>query len=368
MIKRFIILPLFFIIIFFACDGKSKDAARSAAEKKQSKEDTSGIIPGITLSADSTKARVGDIINLTLEYYLPAGNTPLPDGALSGLEDITVVSKKQDKNKIYLSVLIDKPASFDIKPISFSFKDSKGVLSIIRTDALRIEVLSNLGEKPVEAQLKPIMDIIPTFPFWLRALPWAMGALLLAAAAFGFFWWKKRRREDIEARQNIIPPHVFAIQEIEKLCAMNLFDKGEYKEFYFRFSEILRQYIEKIRGFPAAEFTTEEIGRRMKDDADRRILPVLRDADLVKFADVVPLRAKNEEDVKAALAYIKASAPIEEPTPSAAKRGHFTPSPDGSGPSAFAVPRGGFARGATSGKRLRLRELIGKRQEEKKRH
>ena len=354
MIRRFIILPLFLILLFFACDGKSKDAAKSAAEKKQSNEDTSGIIPGITISADSSKARVGDIINLTLEYYLPSGYMPLPDGALTGLEELTIVSKKQDKNKIFLSVLIDKPSSFDIKPISFSFKDSKGVLSIIRTDTLRIEVLSNLGDKPAKAQLKPIMDIIPVYPFWLRILPWAIGALLLAAAAFGFFWWKKRKREDIEARQNIIPPHVFAKQEIEKLCSLNLFDKGEHKEFYFRFSEILRQYIEKIRGFPAAELTTEEIGRRMKDETDRRLLPVLRDADLVKFADVVPLRAKNEEDVKVALAYIKATKPIEEPhppTPSAAKRGH---SP--------------LAGGAPSGKRLRFRELISKRQGEKKRH
>lgn len=319
MINRVIILPLFLILFFISCDGKSKDAAKSAAEKKQSKEDASGIIPGITLSADRTKARVGDIINLTLEYYLPAGNTPLPEGALSGLDELTVVQKKQENNKIIIAVLIDKPASFDIKPISFSFKDSKGVLSIIRTDALRIEVLSNLGDKPAEAQLKPIMDIIPVYPLWLKILPWALGALLLAAAAFGIFWWMKKSREDIEARQNIIPPHVFAKQEIEKLCSLNLFDKGEYKEFYFRFSEILRQYIEKIRGFPAAELTTEEIGRRMKDDADRRLLPVLRDADLVKFADVVPLRAKNEEDVKAALEYIKATAPAEE-APSAAVR------------------------------------------------
>ena len=135
--------------------------------------------------------------------------------------------------------------------------------------------------------------------------------LLLGAAVAGFYIWKKKKRVKAEELANARPAHVIAKEEIEKLKAMNLIDKGEYKEFYFRFSEILRKYIESLRGFPAVDMTTEEIGRRLKDETDRKLMPVLRDADLVKFADAVPTKARNENDVTAALEYIKATTPEE---------------------------------------------------------
>ena len=129
--------------------------------------------------------------------------------------------------------------------------------------------------------------------------------------AHGFYFRKKRKQKKAEALKEIRPPHVIAKEEIEKLKSMNLIDKGEYKEFYFRFSEILRQYIERLRGFPAAELTTEEIGRRIKEESDRKLVPILREADLVKFADAIPTKAKNDEDVRAALEYVKATTPVE---------------------------------------------------------
>ncbi|MDB4264998.1 hypothetical protein N9893_02930, partial [bacterium] len=74
------------------------------------------------------------------------------------------------------------------------------------------------------------------------------------------------------------------------------------------YSEILRRYLEAIRDFPAAEFTTEEIARHIRDDQDRQLIALLQQADLVKFADRVPTPARKEEDIKAALAYIRQSS------------------------------------------------------------
>ena len=64
--------------------------------------------------------------------------------------------------------------------------------------------------------------------------------------------------------------------------------------------------------------TTEEIGRRIKEERDRKLVPILREADLVKFADAIPTKAKNDEDVNAALEYVRATTPVEDspPTPS----------------------------------------------------
>jgi hypothetical protein len=312
MIKRFFIF-LIVLLMISACD--SGDKKNTTKDTNASKENISDRVPGITALADRTKVHVGDLLNLSLKYFIPEDSTFKPDTDLTGLDGLTITGKKAAKGEITLNIIIDKPSSFEIGPVSLSFKDSKGVLNIIRSDALLIEVLSNLGDKPAEAQLKPIMDIIPTYPFILRLLPWIIGVLVLAAAGVGFYFWKKRKRKKAEALKNIKPPHVIAKEEIEKLQSMSLIEKDEYKEFYFRFSEILRQYIERLRGFPAAELTTEEIGRRIKEERDRKLVPILREADLVKFADAIPTKAKNDEDVKAALDYIKATTPVETVIP-----------------------------------------------------
>jgi hypothetical protein len=295
--------------MIITCGNSAKnDAPKDTSESKQS---ISEKIPSITASADKTKVHVGDIINFSLKYFIPEGSTFKPEADLTGLEGLAITDKKSAKGEITLSIIIDRSESFDIGPVSISFKDSKSILNIIRSDALHIDVLSNLGDKPAEAQLRPIMDIIPTYPFILKLLPWIIGLVFLIAAGFGFYFWKKRKRENADALRDIKPAHVIAKEEIEKLKSMNLQEKGQYKEFYFRFSEILRQYIERLRKFPAAELTTEEIGRRIKEEIDRKLLPILRESDLVKFADTIPTKEKNDEDVKAALEYIKATTPVE---------------------------------------------------------
>ncbi len=318
MIKRLFKLILV-LLLFGACDSGAKNDAPK--ESNALIENASGQVPNITASADKIKVHVGDLINLTLKYFIPEDSKFSPDTDLTGLDGLTITRKNAAKREITLTIIIDKAASFDIGPVSLSFKDNKGVLNIIRTETLHIEVLSNLGDKPAEAQLKPIMDIIPTYPLILKLLPWIIGLLVLAAAGVGFYFWNKRKQKKAEALKEIRPPHVIAKEEIEKLKSMNLIDKGEYKEFYFRFSEILRQYIERLRGFPAAELTTEEIGRRIKEERDRKLVPILREADLVKFADAIPTKAKNDEDVRAALEYVRATTPVRNVAP-IPHRGH----------------------------------------------
>ncbi len=94
--------------------------------------------------------------------------------------------------------------------------------------------------------------------------------------------------------------------------AQRLFEKGHIKEFYFGISEILRRYLEALRRFPAAEFTTEEIALHMDREQDRGLLPLLRQADFVKFADTIPTTGRKEEDLKAAISYIRETSPAPE--------------------------------------------------------
>ena len=108
------------------------------------------------------------------------------------------------------------------------------------------------------------------------------------------------------------PPYIRARKEIEQLEARGLFERGHIKEYYFVFSEVLRRYLESLRSFPAVEFTTEEIAHHIHNEQDRKLLLLLRQADLVKFADTIPTAARKEENIEEAFSYIRETGPAPE--------------------------------------------------------
>ena len=271
-----------------------------------------GSRPGLTASLDRDSARVGSKVILTLSYRLPegAGFSDIPE--IKGLEDLTPMDREIGPDEIRITLLVDHLGSWKTGPISVSYLDKDGKTQVLTTDPLSLTVLSNLGEKPEEAELRPIQGIIPTTSLWWKYLPWVAGIAGLLLIVFGLLWWYHRRRRKELSAMAQDPAHVWAKKEIEHLEAQGLFEKGQAKAFYFRFSEIVRQYLEAIRGFTAAEFTTEEITSCLDNEQDRKLLPLLRQADLVKFADTIPTPARKEEEVKTALTYINETSPARE--------------------------------------------------------
>ncbi|MEE4352461.1 MAG: hypothetical protein V2J25_06280 [Desulfatiglans sp.] len=266
----------------------------------------------LSISLDRDSAHVGDILVLYLNYHLPHGavlDTPLQ---IKGLEDLSVVDIKSGPEKITVRLWVDALGSWETGPLSLSYIDKEGNKKALKADPVSVRVLSNLGEKPEEAQLRPLQGIIPARPLWMKALPWVAGVAALLIGALGLVWWFRRRRQNILSLTPYDPPHVVALNRIEKLEADRVFEKGHVKDFYFQFSEILRQYLESIRGFPAAEYTTEEIIFHIRQEVDRDIVPLLRNADLVKFADMVPSQAGKEETVRKALDFIDRTSPRTE--------------------------------------------------------
>jgi len=269
----------------------------------------------LTAAFDRPKAPVGDVATLTLSFQLPEGGAIPDPPVLGGVEQLTILGRETAPNRIALKVLVDQLETLKTGPITLGWLDKERKLQTLTAPAVSLQALSNLGDKPAEAQLRPLQDIVPVRPAWLRYAPWGLGALGLILAAAGLYWWLKKRRRARELAEREEPPHLRAVREVERLEAQKLFEKGRVKEFYFRLSEILRRYLEAIRGFPAAEYTVEEIARSVHDERDRQLLVLLRQADLVKFADVVPTAARKDEEVSAARAYIGATAPAPEQQP-----------------------------------------------------
>jgi hypothetical protein len=275
-------------------------------------------LPGsgsLRASFEPAQVSVGGLSVLTLSYLLPEGGRLTDPPETGGLEGLTVIRMEESPGTIRLSLLVDRIDRWEAETITLAYLDGAGERQTLETEGAALDVLSNLGEKPEEAELRPLRDILPTVPVWLKIFPWAAGLLFLLLSAGAVSWWIGWKRARRLAAGEEDPPHVIARRAIDRLEARGVFEEGKVKEYYFALSEIMRRYLESVRAFPAAEYTTEEIARHMRLEEDLKLLGLLREADMVKFADDLPTAARKGEGVRRALAYIGATSPSEGPVP-----------------------------------------------------
>ncbi|HNY63867.1 MAG TPA: hypothetical protein PKM41_00400 [Deltaproteobacteria bacterium] len=265
----------------------------------------------LRISAQPESVPVGGTFRLVLAYTLPAGARVHHPPEIRGVEGLIVVKQEAAEGRITLTVLADSLDPVRIGPLELGYAGADGKKAFLRSGVLTISVASNLKGRE-EAEPKPIMGIVPTGRPWLWWLAAAGLALLGCAVLAGIAYVWKRRTNRGGAAEPPEPPHVRAEREIEALLKENLFEQGLQKEFYFRFTEIVKRYLGAVRGFPAPECTTEEIAGRIAEH-DRPVLSILRFADRVKFADEAVPAGRKDDDVSAFLAYVDVTAPKAAP-------------------------------------------------------
>ena len=263
----------------------------------------------LSASLDQESVPVGGVVWFTLDYRLPEGGRLPENPEVKGLDGLSILKQIINPGQIRIQLLIDHVGPWQSEPISLSYLDSEGQKQLLTAHPVSIQAVSNLSEKAEAAQLRPIRDIVAVKSIWRSYRLWLAAFVALVLIGLGLFWWYKRRQTPAALAQYMEPPDVRARRELRGLETQRYFEKGLVKKYYFVFSEILRHYLESIRNFPAAEFTTEEIVQHIRAEQDRKLIRLLQQADLVKFADTVPTQARKEEDIKAALAYIRQTSP-----------------------------------------------------------
>jgi hypothetical protein len=271
--------------------------------------DTPKIEPGtISASLDQASVPVGGVVWLTLDYQLPAGGRLPEKVQVNGLDDLSILKQIINPGQVRMQLLVDQVGQWQSGPISLAYLDAAGQTQLLTAPPVLIQAVSNLSEQAEEAELRPIRDIVALQSIWQSYRLWLAAFVAMVLIGLGLFWWYKKKQSPSALAQYTEPPAIRARRELRGLETRRYFEKGRAKKYYFVFSEILRRYLESIRNFPAAEFTTEEIIKHIRAEQDRKLIPLLQQADLVKFADTEPTQARKEEDIKAALAYIRQSS------------------------------------------------------------
>jgi len=146
---------------------------------------------------------------------------------------------------------------------------------------------------PIQAPFS-ILELLPYIGYGLLALI-VIGTIL-------YYVIKNRKKKNmvvVEQPKVIVPPHVKALEELEKLGLKKLWQEGKIKEYYTRITDIIRTYIEERYTIGALEMTTDEImlalkRRAINESMKEKLRAILVLSDLVKFAKENPLPTDHE--------------------------------------------------------------------------
>jgi hypothetical protein len=269
---------------------------------------------------------LGDQIKLMIVVEQPAGSKvgfpQLPDS----IQKVEILSKskidtsKLDGNRLqlkqtYLVTCFDSGAHY-IPP--FYFKVKKAVDS----DSLKSNDLTLFVKLPPVDLKKGPADIKKPFsaPVTLKEIaPWLLGIILVAAIIFLIIYALSRRNKNKPLFQRPpkpkLPPHVIALQELDKLKNEELWQHEKVKDYYTRLTDIVRVYIEDRFTISAMEQTTFEIltsfnikEEQIEKKSFDELKEILEVSDLVKFAKFTPLPDENHMMLSNAYLFVKETA------------------------------------------------------------
>ncbi len=154
---------------------------------------------------------------------------------------------------------------------------------------------------PTLEQMTDILDIKPIIQVSLLGF-WLILLALLAAACFWFYRFLKKRSKPPEKpkQERKLRPRELALRDLEELDHSGILERGQYRKYYFRLSEIVRLFLQEEIHLPVVDATTEEIRPQLTrcpllTETEKQFIgQILVEMDLVKFARLIP----SAEEVK----------------------------------------------------------------------
>jgi hypothetical protein len=305
--KNYFYKIIFLLLVCSISDSYAQQAT-AAAKKKE-------YLIGDWVPVDITVS-----VDINSKVYFP--NFSATDSSTNGtieVADVSSIDTVKDGTNYRYHQLVNF-ICFDTGQMLFEpfpiMVSSGGNLDTIYTDAVLVHVAG--VEIDTTKDIKPIKDPMKV-PYTFREIaPYLLGGLgVLALVAFliWYFKFRKKKAAPLDLKY-VLPPHIWAIQELDKVEKQKLWQNGEVKSYYSQLSDILRTYIELRFKVPAMEHTSDEIMQSLhkgilKQKLKQPIHNFLLLSDFVKFAKAQPDLNDNTDAIKTIKTFIEETKPAE---------------------------------------------------------
>ena len=203
---------------------------------------------------------------------------------------------------------------FTFPPLEFAVKTADSLI-VLHTSEFQLNVETVLTDS--SQIIHDIADPLKVnLGFWDYFFPLIGFILLFIIIKMLLKLLRKKPVEDLSTR--IIdkrPPYLIALELLNNLKNEKLLQKGDFLNFHFRLSFILRLFIELNYHINAVEMTTSEIRRNLilQDHKEKnQVLEFLIFADKIKFAKFIPEIKDSENELKWLEKYLRSFEPEEE--------------------------------------------------------
>ena len=286
----------------------------------------------VTIDAelDSSSIIIGDQAILHIQITKPVAESivipQFTDTLVKGIDIISITkidtTLVDDKQNIQFSIYLTsfEPGDYTIPSIKFV-----GENDTYQTPLFPL-LVKPFNINPDDEKLNDIKPILQ-MPFsWKTFFKWTAIVLLVLALVAGIVYILvkyvfKKKIPLVKSKEEIIPPHIIAIQELDKIKAEKLWQQGKVKEYYSAITDVIRVYLERRFDIPALEMTTHELVKLISTNPET--LPIkdtlselLHLSDIVKFAKYIPLNSDNDLSLIHSYFIIDKTKiePITEPT------------------------------------------------------
>ena len=294
----------------------------------------------VELSSDRSELTVGEIATLSLVVSHPASLTvTIPrlqrDWGPFEVQDQTAVQTVSEIDGVrtiakQIRVTLFAPGDFQTPDLPMYVRHPDGRSQEIHPTPLRLVVNSVLsGTDGQLRDLRPPADL--SSPFWRQpyaiALVAALAVSLLAGSGYFLYRRSRFRAASPKSQVDTRSPQEIAVQELKRIGRLDLPASGNLKEHYTLVTSALKAYLgatllRENDQFEVGEMTTEETGVALENASIkygniRLALELLREGDLVKFANYTPPASRPYEAVEQALSFVEeteTSQDLDSPT------------------------------------------------------
>ncbi len=248
-----------------------------------------------------------DISSAISDSIFSTQNDTLDIFILKNIESTEEINNEIKRTFLNLTYQPFDTGEFTFPELEFAVKTADS-LEILTTR----EFILNI-ESVITDSTESIKDIAAPLAVNLQFLDYFIPLLIIVLIIFAIIYLiklLKRTKKDFSEPEIIDdrPAYIIALELLNKLKKDDLLKKGDFLNFYFRISLILRLFLELHYKINSVEMTTSEIRANLiLDDHSEKseILKFLANADMIKFAKAIPTISESEKSLDWLEKYLK---------------------------------------------------------------